>query len=97
MKKITLLAGAVAVALSSSVMAEDFHALGNIKAAPIQDTELAVIEGGASCSTSGAANSGPGGFAACATFFSLSGAKYVINVTNSVPATFITISHILAF
>lgn len=46
MKKTIL---AVVMTISTSVMAEDFRALGSIQATPVQNTELAVTEGGAVC------------------------------------------------
>lgn len=86
MKKVTLLAGIAAIALSTSVMAEDFRALGNIQAAPVQNTELAATEGGAVCDASGAADGGVG-VALCSFLATGGGGVSTFTVTNALPVT----------
>jgi hypothetical protein len=64
MKKVTLLGGLMAVAMSSApVMAGDFYALSVLQAtpAPMQDSELATTEGGAYCDSTGGSNSAVNG------------------------------------
>lgn len=54
MKKMTLLGSAFAVVvLSAPVVAEDFHAMTALRAAPapMQDVELAATEGGVTCAS----------------------------------------------
>lgn len=86
MKKISLLAGVAAIVLSTSVMAEDFRALGSIQAAPIQNVELAAIEGGAVCDNSGTNTSG-GGVSLCSFLATASGDVSVFTVSNELPVT----------
>lgn len=86
MKKVTLLAGVAAIALSTSVMAEDFRALGNIQAAPVQNTELAATEGGSVCDNTGATDQGAG-VALCSFLATGGGAQSVFTVTNALPVT----------
>ncbi len=86
MKKVTLLAGVAAIALSTSVMAEDFRALGNIQAAPVQNMELAATEGGSVCDNTGAADGGVG-VALCSFLATGTGDVSVFTVTNALPVT----------
>ncbi len=67
MKKITFLSSTLATAmLSSSAIADDYHALIVVQMAPVptQDKELSAIEGGATCNNYGAVSGG--GVALCA-------------------------------
>ena len=86
MKKTTILAGVMAVAMSSSVFAEDFRALGNIQAAPVQNVELAATEGGAVCDNTGATDQGAG-VALCSFLATGTGGVSTFTVTNALPVT----------
>jgi hypothetical protein len=86
MKKVTLLAGAMAVALSTSVMAEDFRALGNIQAAPVQNAELAATEGGTVCDNTGTNTEG-GGVSLCSFLLAGNGNVSIFTVSNEAPVT----------
>lgn len=91
MKKTTLLASALGIALSSApAMAEDFHALSVLHAAPapMQDTELAATEGGATCDTGTgqtATNENPGGVCLTSGIGGAQGASFA--VANNAPVT----------
>jgi hypothetical protein len=87
MKKIILQGSLLAtVLLSSAAMAADFHVLGEIQAAPIQDTELSATEGGATCDYTTAGSSG--GVALCAFLVSgASGGTASFTVANELPVT----------
>jgi hypothetical protein len=72
--------------LSGTAMAADFHALGEIKAAPVQDVELSTTEGGATCDV--ATVSSDGGVALCAWVVSgASGGTASFTVANELPVT----------
>jgi hypothetical protein len=86
MKKLTLLAGTMAIALSTSVMAEDFRALGNIQAAPVQNAELATTEGGTVCDNTGTNTEG-GGVSLCSFLATGGGDVSVFTVSNELPVT----------
>ncbi len=85
MKKVTLLGGLIAVAMSSApVMAGDFYALSVLQAtpAPMQDSELASTEGGSYCYSAGGSNSGVNGGQAGG------GVSLCGDTGNTIPATF---------
>jgi hypothetical protein len=72
--------------LSGTAMAADFHALGEIKVAPVQDVELSATEGGATCDA--ATVDSAGGVALCS--FLVSGASTgtaSFTVANELPVT----------
>jgi hypothetical protein len=86
MKKVTLGSALAVAMLSSTAMAADFHALGEIKAAPVQDTELSATEGGATCDV--ATVDSAGGVALCAWVVSgASGGTASFTVANELPVT----------
>ncbi len=86
MKKVTLGSALAVAMLSSTAMAADFHALGEIKAAPVQDTELSATEGGATCDATTVASAG--GVALCAHITSgASGGTASFTVANELPIT----------
>ena len=92
MKKVTILGGALAVALlSSTAMAADFYALSVLQGASptaLQDSELATTEGGATCADAGgstASNGNPGGVCLVSTIGGGQGASFA--VANDAPVT----------
>ncbi len=86
MKKVTLGSALAVAMLSSTAMAADFHALGEIKAAPVQDTELSATEGGATCDATTVGSAG--GVALCAFLSSgASGGTAQFTVANELPVT----------
>ncbi len=86
MKKVTLGSALAVAMLSSTAMAADFHALGEIKAAPVQDTELSATEGGATCDATTVGSAG--GVALCAFLSSgASGGTAQFTVANELPIT----------
>lgn len=86
MKKVTLGSSLAVAMLSSTAMAADFHALGEIQAAPVQDTELSATEGGGTCDATTVASDG--GVALCAFLSSgASGGTAQFTVGNQLPVT----------
>lgn len=90
MKKTIVLGSALAVALSSApTMAADFHAFAFMHGTaliPLQDSELATTEGGASCDIHTATTAG--GVALCAFLISgASGGDAQFTVANALPVT----------
>lgn len=86
MKKVTLGSTVAVAMLSSTAMAADFHALGEIQAAPVQDSELSATEGGASCNFEEVGSAG--GVALCAYLMSgASGGTAKFTVANELPVT----------
>ena len=90
MKKVILGSALAVVTLSCTAMAADFHALGEIQTAPVQDRELSTTEGGAVCASSpeGGTVTSQGGVALCAWVVSgASGGTASLTVANELPIT----------
>lgn len=75
--------------IAAPAIASEFHALGDIKGAtPLQDQVLATMEGGSTCSISGASTGGqPSGGVCLISFITHPSASVGFAVTNELPVT----------
>ncbi len=96
MKRISIFVSVFWVLFSTSTMANNFYALGLIQAVPVENSELASTEGGASCIALGV-NTDGSGVSVCSSERASIGGLSIITVSNQLSVTSTHIQNIVGF